>query len=79
MKSQLASLKGLLAKEREKNTAQENYTSRENSKFMNILEREVENCKELILSIVRNDLDINTDNIRFHAVHRMGKVLPGTN
>ena len=46
---------------------------------MNIPEREGENCKELVLSIVRNELDLNTDNIRFHAVHRMGKVLPGRN
>ena len=79
MKSELASLQGLLAKEREKNTALENYTRRENLKFMNIPEREGENCKELVLSIVRNELHVNTDNIRFHAVHRMGKVLPGRN
>ena len=46
---------------------------------MNIPEREGENCNELVLSIVRNELDISTDNIRFHAVHRMGKVLPGRN
>ena len=66
-------------KEREKNTALENYIRRENLKFMNISEREGENCKELVLSIVRNKLDINTNNIRFRAVHRMGKVLPGRN
>ena len=64
MKSELASLQCLLAKEREKNTALENYTRREN-------------LRELVLSIVRNELHVNTDNIRFHAVHRMGKVLPG--
>ena len=46
---------------------------------MNVSERDGENCKDLVLSIVRNDLDINTDNIRFHAVHRLGKVLPGRN
>ena len=34
MKSELASLQGLLAKEREKNIALENYTRRENLKFM---------------------------------------------
>ena len=79
MKSELTSLQGLLAKEREKNTALENYTRRENLKFMNVPERDGENCKDLVLSIVRNDLDINTDNIRFHAVHRLGKVLPGRN
>ena len=47
--------------------------------LMNIPERESENCKELVLSIVRNELHVNTDNIRFHAVHRMGKVLPRRN
>jgi len=66
-------------KEREKNTALENYTRREYLKFMNIPERKGENCEELVLSIVRNDLDINTDNIRFHAVRCMRKVLPGRN
>ena len=79
MKLELASIQDLLAKEREKNTALENYTRRENLKFMNIPEREGENCKKLVLSIVRYELDINIDNIRFHAVHRMGKVLPGRN
>ena len=38
MKSELASLQGLLVKEREKNTALGNYTRRENLKFMNISE-----------------------------------------
>ena len=55
MKSELASLQGLLVKEREKNTALENYTRRENLKFVNIPERKGENCKELVLSIVWNE------------------------
>ena len=68
-----------MAKEREKNTTLENYTRQENLKFMNVPERDGENYKDLVLSIVQNDLDINTDNIRFHAVHREGKVLSGRN
>jgi len=77
MKSEFAVLQGLLAKESEKNTALENHTWWENLKLINIPEHEGENCKELVLSIVWNELDINTDNIRSHAVHRMGKVLSG--
>ena len=67
MKSELVSLQGQLAKEREKNTALENYTRRENLKFMKIPEHEGETCKELVSNIIRNEISINTDNMRFHA------------
>lgn len=60
--------------ERENNIALENYTRRENLKFMNIPEERGENCKEIILNLLESVLGIDTANIRFHAVHRVGKV-----
>ncbi len=60
--------------ERENNIALENYTRRENLKFMNIPEERGENCKEKILNLLESVLGIDTANIRFHAVHRVGKV-----
>ena len=40
---------------------------------MNIPECEGENCQDIIYDIMENDLKINKDEIRFHAVHRIGK------
>ena len=53
--------------------ALENYTRRENLRFMNIPETNNEICKDIIYDIIENDLKINADDIRFHAVHRVGK------
>ena len=44
-KANLAKTKSLLNEEKENNTALENYTRRENLKFMNIQEHQEENCK----------------------------------
>ena len=60
--------------ERENNITLENYTRRENLKFMNLPEERGENCKEKIIGLIQNDLEIDARNIRFHAVHRIGKV-----
>ena len=53
----------------------EQYSRRENLKFMNIPETEDNNIKseDLIYNILQDDLGIDTTNIRFHAVHRVGK------
>ncbi|CAH3161429.1 unnamed protein product [Porites lobata] len=57
----------------EKIIALENYSRRENLRFMNITEQEHENCTDTVYDIVENGLNINTQNIYFHAVHRVGK------
>ena len=63
----------LMKETQESLIALENYTRRENLRFMNIPECVGENCQDIIYDIMENDLKINTDEIRFHAVHRIGK------
>ena len=53
--------------------ALESYTRRENLRFVNIAEKPGEDCTEVVLDIIQNELKINTDGLRFHAVHRVGK------
>ena len=40
---------------------------------MNIPERQGENCCDIVNDIIGNELKIRTQDIRFHAVHRVGK------
>ena len=40
---------------------------------MNIPEQEHENCIDTVYDIVENGLNINTQNIYFHAVHRLSE------
>ena len=40
---------------------------------MNIPENRGENCQDIIYDVLENDLKINVDDIRFHAVHCVGK------
>ena len=42
-------------------------------RFMNIPERENENCMDIVYDIIENDLYSNPEDIRCHAVHRVGK------
>lgn len=49
----------------------EQYTRRENN---NIPKTEDENCKALIYDVIEKDLSVDTSQIRFHAVHRVGKM-----
>ena len=58
----------------EKNTQLEQYTRRENLRFNNVKETEKEDCKSLINDIIQEDLELDTSSIKFHAVHRVGKV-----
>ena len=53
--------------------ALENYTRRENLRFMNIPESRGENCQDIIYDVLEKDLKMNVDDIHFHAVHRVGK------
>jgi len=63
--------------EKENNIALENYTRRENLKFMNLREDRAEDCKGMIINLIQNDLKIDVTNVRFHAVHRVGKPAVG--
>ena len=54
----------------------EDYTRHENLKFHNIPESEEgvnHSPKQVILSILQKELQMDTAQIRFHAVHRIGK------
>ena len=77
LKSELQKTSRLLNVERENNVASQNYTRRENLKFMNLPEDRGEDCKGMIINLIQNDLKIDVTNIRFHAVHRVGKPAVG--
>ena len=59
------------------NVSLENYTRRENLKFMNLPEDRREDCKGMISNLIQNDLKIDVTNVRFHADHRVGKPVFG--
>ena len=40
---------------------------------MNIPESRGENCQNIIYDVLKNGLQMNVEEIRFHAVHRVGK------
>ena len=63
--------------ERKNNITLENYTRRENLKFMNLPEDRGGDWKGMIINLMQNDLKIDVTNIRFHAVHRVGKPAVG--
>ena len=65
-------LKPALKEAQENLVALENYTRRENLRFMNIPESQGENCQNIIY-VLENDLKMNIQHIHFHAVHRVGK------
>ena len=66
-------LKPALREAQENLVALENYTRRENLRFMNIPESRGENCQDIIYDVLENDLKMNIQDIRFHAVYRVGK------
>ena len=60
----------------EKVIALENYSQRENLLFMNVPEetaQEGENRANNIYDIIENELNIDIENLKFHAIHRVGK------
>ena len=77
LRALLTKTKGELKEESDKVIELEDYTRRENLKFHNILESEVEGVnhspKQVILSILQKELQMDTAQIRLHAVHRIGK------
>ena len=44
---------------------------------MNLPEDRGEDCKGMIINLIQNDLKIDVTNVRFHAVHRVGKPTVG--
>ena len=67
-----------LKETQEKLIALENYTRRENLRIMNIPEAREENCWDIVYDIIENELKLNTENIKIHAVHRVGKTASQT-
>lgn len=68
-------LENRLKAETENNIKLEQYTRRQNLRFNNITEIEKEDCKTLIHRVIQNEMDLNcidTSDIKFHAVHRVG-------
>ena len=72
LQQKVAELELKLKEEVERNTNIEQYTRRENLRFNKIPESEDENCKAIIYDVI-SSLGVNTSEIRFHAVHRVGK------
>ena len=77
LKSELEKTTLLLNVEKGNKIALENYTRRKNLKFMNLPEDRGEDCKGMITNLIQNDLKIDVTNVRFHAVHRVGKPAVG--
>ena len=77
LRALLTKTKAELKEERDKVIELEDYNRRENLKFHNIPESEEEGVnhspKQVILSILQKELQMDTAQIRFHAVHRIGK------
>ena len=75
LKKELGELRKKLEEERERNIELENYTRRENIKLMNIPKTENRDIttRDLVYDILSHDMNVDTNDIRFHAVHRVGK------
>ena len=77
LRSLLMKTKAELKEEKEKIIELEDYTRRENLKFNNIPEANDEGAtqssKQVILDILEKELQMDTTDIRFQAVHRIGK------
>ena len=65
LETEIDALKVRFLEEQEKVIALENYSRRENLRFMNLPEQEGENCANIIYDIIENE--------QFHAIHRVGK------
>lgn len=75
--AEINDLKKQLDAEKERVLHLEEYSRRENLKFRNIPELPEENSKDLLLDIISNDLGLEVGQMRFHAVHRVGKPRKG--
>lgn len=77
MHEEISLLKQELRDQKEKNIALEAYTRRENLIFRNVFETADDDPKKVILNMLRIDLEIDTSEMRFHAIHRIGKSRSG--
>lgn len=73
LRMKVAQLEKKLESAIEENIKLEQYTRRENLRFNNITELEGEDCKALICGVIQNEMGLDASNIKFHAVHRVGK------
>ena len=71
--AEIENLKTRLLEEQEKIIPLENYSRHKNLRFMNVPECNDENCMDVVYDIIENDMNINVEDIHFHAVHRVGK------
>ena len=70
---EIAELKEKLKEQKQRNINLEAYTRSENLIFRNIPEGENEDTGEIIRKIVKDEMGLNVDSMRFHAIHRLGK------
>ena len=77
LNKKIADLEKKLKQEAENNITLEQYTRRENLRFNNIQEEEHEDSKVVVYNILEKELGVDVSNIRFHAVHRIGKKTQG--
>ena len=73
LETEIDTLKVRFLDEQENLIALENYSQRENLRFMNVPEQEGENCANIIYDIIENKLNTDVENLQFHAIHRVGK------
>ena len=73
LETEIDTLKVRFLEEREKVIALENYSRRENLRFMNVPEQVGKNCANIIYDINENELNMDVENLQFHAIHRVGK------
>ena len=73
LETEIDALKVRFLEEQEKVIALENYSRRENLRFMNLPEQDCENCANIIYDIIENELNMDVENLQFHAIHRVGK------
>jgi len=77
MNKRILYLQKQLQLENERNTKLEQNTRRKNLRLDNTKEMEKEYCKTMVYDILQGDLEMDTSSIRFHAVHRVGKLIQG--
>ena len=76
LETEIDAVKVRFLEKQEKVIALENYSRRENLLLMNVpeqTEQEGENCANNIYDIIENELNIDVENLEFHAIRRVGK------
>ena len=73
LETEIDTLKVRFLEEQEKVIALQNYSRRENLRFMNVPKQEGENCANIIYDFIDSELNMDDENIQFHAIHRVGK------